>query len=71
MTKEKMLLFRTVKVNIPQKFFIKLFNAKRYLTAKESRKISQKLGQIRVGINQLQHAESIGEQIHLRALNKR
>jgi len=64
--KEKIIQFKKVKVNIPQKLLIKHFYSCRVLTFKESQKIGQKLKQIEIAIEQLEHARSIVGRILLR-----
>ncbi len=66
MEKEKICQFKTIRVNIPQKMLIKLFYCNRFLTHKETRKISQKLALIDKEINKLLHVRSIVERIFLK-----
>ncbi len=62
----KILPFRCIKINIPRKFLIKLYNVDRYLTFNENVKISQKLREIEKVQNKLSHLKSVVERIRLK-----
>ena len=57
--KEKICQFKEVRIAIPQRLIIKCFYKREYLTSEESLKMRGKLGQVKDGLNKLQHIKSL------------
>jgi len=71
MVKEKICQFKMIKVNVPQKFLIKCFHHKGYLSQEKSHKIGQKLKEIEQALLRLNHLRSIVDIIWLKCQEKK